>query len=142
MSTAIKVILGVVVSFVLIVIIGVVIAAYWFTTHKDQLLAGAQKTMKEGESYGRTTDNKGCVNEAFERGKRDQSMTGTISNKLFLKGCLDNSRNTPNFCAGVPKQTSFFDSVTWINEQCTKRGATGEQYCTQLFQEVQQFCYK
>ncbi|HZS49178.1 MAG TPA: hypothetical protein VFC63_29185 [Blastocatellia bacterium] len=144
MSPVAKVVIGIVVSVVLIVIVCVALAAYWFVSHKDQLskqfVEGPQKAMDEGKKYGRTTDNDGCVDKAFEKEKEDNSFGSAISNGVFLRSCLDNSKSTPNFCASVPKPTSILDSSTWLKQQCQKR-APGDQYCTQLFQQVQQFCY-
>ena len=141
MSPVAKVVIGIVISVVLVVILCVALAAWWFVSHKDQLSKQLiEGPMQDGKTFGKTTDNNGCVTEALARNKKNTSVTGTFSNDVFLESCLENSKSSPNFCGGVPKPTSFIDSTKWLSQQCQQR-APGDTHCPQLFQQVQRFCY-
>lgn len=126
---------------ILVLVVGAIAAGlYWWSQNKDALLAKGKATMEEGEDFGRTSDNRGCVDEAISRYKKEPGFTAAISSGLFETSCLDSSRPTPGFCNDVPKQTEFVRSGQWRVEQCRKVDLGSDSYCQQLFAPVQQYC--
>jgi len=124
-----------------LLIIGVVGAGvFWWMKNKDVLVARAKEVVTEGKEYGGHSDNQGCVDEGLSRYKKDPGFGSAISNSLFMNACLDASRPTPNFCDTVPKPTEFMRSAEWRREQCAHFDLSGDRYCQQLFQPIQQFC--
>jgi hypothetical protein len=123
---------------ILLLIIGA--GAYWWSQHKDEFVEAGKRSITEGKEFGKGTDNEGCLSEAISRYKQQESFSGTISAKLFLKTCLESSRPTPGFCDPVPKTTEIMKSAQWQVEQCRQAGLSSSQYCGQIFQEVQSFC--
>lgn len=141
MSKTVKIILAVCTTLVLLLVITVV-AGYFVISHygKGWMEAGERK-MKDGAEFGVRTDNKGCLAEAIRRHRADDSITGSIGNNLFLRGCLESSRKTVNFCNGVPPESEFTKSIQWRLSKCRDENLNDSQ-CGQLFAQVQSYCDK
>ncbi|MEO6393609.1 MAG: hypothetical protein ABIP75_17290 [Pyrinomonadaceae bacterium] len=133
-------------SLVVLGIIAVVIAiaagAYWWNTEGKKFVESSAKAMQEGETFGRKAENRECIPEAVDRFKQNSGIGGTISAKLFLTGCLKTSRETPNFCDGVPRRFDFTKSASWRQQRCREVGLADDPNCQQLFDAVQDHCEK
>lgn len=112
---------------------------YWWTHHSRELIQAGKDAVREGSAVGKKTDNQGCLDEALSRYRQNQGFAGGISSGLFLTGCLDASRPTPGFCDEVPKPTEFIRAAQWQIRKCEGAGLP-DQYCRQLYAQVQQFC--
>ena len=130
---------GGVIVLVVLIIIGV--GVYWVSMHGGEWLDKTKKSVAEGQDFGKGTDNQGCLAEAISRHRKDASMSSAIGTQVFLAACLPSSRETPDFCEGVPGRMEFLKSGQWQVEQCHKEGLT-DSYCPQLFAAVQNFCEK
>ncbi len=133
---------GIIISAVVIVIVGILAigaGVYWISSHSGEFLEKSKQTMAEGEKFGKSTDNQGCVTETVSRHRQDPGLSGAISTQLFLTACLRASRDTPGFCDEVPKRTEFIKSAQWQAEQCA-REKLRDSYCPQIFAQVQTFC--
>jgi len=134
-------VLLIVLTFVVVLVVGVVVAGVvWLSRNKDALLAKGRAVATEGRDFGRGTDNQGCVDEAISRYEKSPGMTGTISNAIFMRTCLESSRPTPGFCDNVPKQTEFIKTAQWRTAQCRRVGLSLDSNCQNLFTPIQQFC--
>ena len=140
MPTWMKVLLILGVLLVVLVIGGAVAVYFLARTYGPGLLEAGKQTYGEGVEYGRRTDNEGCLNETVARQARAEGLTDLIKNNVFMRACLEASRPTPGFCDGVPGRIEFIKSAGWQQQQCQRYGLSPEQQCTQLFQQVQQFC--
>lgn len=139
MSTAVKVML-IVIALILLAVFAIAgLGAYWWSQNGQRLVEGVQQARNEGLTFGRSTDNAGCLNEALSRHRAHHGFSDAISNNLFLNGCLETSRPTAGFCEGVPPSDEFGATVGWQMEQCREAGIS-DNYCGQLFQQVQQHC--
>ncbi len=131
----------IVVVIVIVLVVGVVIAGvYWISRNKDAWIAKGKEVMTEGRDFGRKSDNQGCVDESISRYKKEPGFTSTISNGIFMRGCLESSQPTLGFCDDVPKQTEFIKSAQWRVSQCTRINLEKDSNCQNLFTPVQQFC--
>lgn len=130
---------GVVIVFVVVIIIGV--AAYFISTRGGAWLEKGKQSVAEGQSFGKETDNQGCLTEALSRHRKETSMSNAIATQVFLTSCLPGSRDTPGFCDGVPGRMEFVKSGQWQVEQCRREGLR-DSYCPQLYSAVQTFCEK
>ena len=131
----------IVVVVVIVLVVGVVIAGvYWISRNKDAWIAKGKEVMTEGRDAGRKTDNQGCIDESISRYKKEPGFASTISNSLFMRGCLESSRPTPGFCDDVPRQTEFIKTAQWRLSQCTHVHLEKDNNCQNLFSPVQQFC--
>jgi hypothetical protein len=127
----------------ILLVVGVIAAGgIWFYRNKDALKAKLDTITTEARDFGKKTDNQGCVNETVSRYKAEPGITSAMSNAIFVRICLDNSRETPGFCESVPKQREFMKTSQWRKEQCQSAGLAGDSYCESLFTPVQQFCEK
>jgi hypothetical protein len=131
----------IVVVVVIMLVVGVVIAGvYWISRNKDAWIAKGKEVMTEGRDAGRKTDNQGCVDESISRYKQEPGFSSTISNAIFMRGCLESSRPTPGFCDDVPRQTEFIKTAQWRISQCRHVDLEKDNNCQNLFAPVQQFC--
>ncbi|HEV2862675.1 MAG TPA: hypothetical protein VGX48_16795 [Pyrinomonadaceae bacterium] len=113
---------------------------YFIRKYGPGVMEQGKQVMEEGETYGRRSDNEGCLTEGISRHKTADGFTELIKANLFLRACLDASRPTPGFCDGVPGRTEFIKSAQWQIEQCKSHGLSTDRQCQQIFQQVQQFC--
>jgi hypothetical protein len=141
MSGLVKGLIAVVICIILLVIAVVGTGAWWWSKNKDKYLQGAKQSATEGRDFGKTTDEKGCVGEALSRYKSNTGFAGMISAKLFVKSCLEESKQTPGYCDEVPKITEFQKLGQWQVKQCKDAGVD-DGLCPQLFAEVVTQCYK
>ena len=140
MPTGVKVVL-VIVGVVVLLIAGVAgLGVYVWKKHGPELVASGKQGMEEGRSFGEGTDNQGCVDEGVARNRKAKGFGELMKSGIFLRSCLDASRPTPNFCDGVPGALQIMKTVEWRKAQCEKYGLGQDQQCSQLFQQVQQFC--
>jgi len=127
----------------ILLVVGVIAAGgIWFYRNKDALKAKLDTVTTEARDFGKNTDNQGCVTESISRYKAEPGITSAMSNAIFVRVCLDNSRATPGFCESVPKQREFMKAAQWKKDQCQRAGLEGDSYCESLFTPVQQFCEK
>jgi hypothetical protein len=103
-------------------------------------MARAKEVATEGKNFGNGTDNQGCVDESLSRYKKDPGVTTVLSNTIFMRTCLDASRDTPGFCDEVPKSMEFIKGAEWRLKQCRQAGLQSDSNCQNLFTPVQQFC--
>jgi len=126
---------------VVLVVVGVVGAGvFWWMRNKDALMGRAKEIVAEGKDFGSHSDNQGCVDESLSRYKKDPGFGSVISNSIFMKTCLAESKSTPGFCDGVPRGTEFMKAAEWRIAQCRHYDLQNDQYCQQLWQPVQNYC--
>ena len=126
---------------------GVIGIGYWVKTNGKQFIErqmnNARANVAEGETFGATTDQQGCLKEALLKldGLSATDISGMLSNRFFFTGCLQASQATPNFCDGVPAPTEMMASVKWRAQKCVALKSKHQQ-CGNLLGEVQNFCAK
>ncbi len=126
---------------IVLLVVGVVVGGVvWWSRNKDKLVGRMKEVVTEGREFGRNTDNQGCVDENLSRYKKDPGFSSAISASLFARACLEASRPTQGFCTDVPKPTEFVKSGQWRVAQCRRVDLSGDSYCQQLFQPVQEYC--
>ena len=112
---------------------------YWWSENKDQVLGHFMEAKREGITFGRSTDNEGCLAESLQRHDTCGIFPCHFRNNLFLLGCLTESIATRRFCDDVPAKTEFAKTVTWRVSKCSETGREGS-YCHELFGTLQRFC--
>jgi hypothetical protein len=125
---------------VVVIAIGISAGIYWLSTHGGEFLEKTKESMADGRKFGKTTDNQGCVTETMSRYKQDPGFRAAFSTQIFLQGCLQASRETPGFCDNVPKRMEFMKSAQWQAQQCSQNNLLRDNYCPQIFAQVQTFC--
>ena len=145
MSRNVKLILIIGGSFLLLTMIVVGVGIYLIAQKSKGWAESSMTVMRDGEEFGKQTDEQGCLSKALTRMKKTPGLTdgfkSAIDNNLFLTGCLDTSRPTPEFCAGVPPVTEIMASVAWRAESCRKEVKQDPYgYCNNLFSAVQTHC--
>jgi len=140
MPTWLKVLLIILLIGILLVVGVIAAAGFWFYRNKDALVAKTKAIAEDARSFGENSDNQGCVNETISRYKADPGFTSAISNSIFMRICLDKSRDTAGFCDDVPKPREFMKSAQWKKDQCQRADLERDTHCQNLFTPIQQFC--
>jgi hypothetical protein len=140
MSTTGKVVIIVVICVLLFLALCIGAGIYWVSRRGPQYLEAGKKNFEEGQAFGKTSDNEGCLAETLSRHKRATGLGASISQSLFLRACLDASRPTRGFCDDVPLKTDFVRAAQWQVNQCAAHGFPQDTYCNQLFAQVQDYC--
>jgi hypothetical protein len=113
---------------------------YVWKQHGSQFVANVEQGEKAGRNFGAQTDNQGCVDEGVKRYRDAAGLTEFIKHGIFVRSCLEASRETPNFCDDVPGAFEFTKTIQWRKAQCEKYHSPGGEQCGNLFQQVQQYC--
>jgi len=125
---------------VLFVIVGVITIVSLFTNSGKELSPRDEARQHEGVEFGKTTDQRGCIDEGLKRGKKLGLLEfdAQIENEYFVRGCLESSRATPGFCDGVP--SGFWNIFNdWDKEQCEKTNVI-TPICTGVLKEQIRYC--
>ena len=139
-STAAKVGIGCLIAAVLGVLLLAGGSYFFYEYYGKDMIEAAKQTVDEGQTFGRDSDEWRCVNETLDRYRREPGMTSAIKSRIFLKSCLETSAGAAGFCDGVPGITEFTRTVSWRQEKCEQANLSGDQFCQQFFEEMQQYC--
>jgi hypothetical protein len=128
---------------VLLVILIAVVAGgvYLVSKHGGELVEKGKVALNEGETFGKGTDNDGCVDETLRRYKKEPGMGSAISSGIFVRACLERSKKTPGFCDNVPGPTEFMKSAEFRQHKCSEANLPSDSYCPGIFGEVQKYCH-
>ena len=126
-----------------LVVVGSVSILY---LNRDKLAEGIQDwtedvkgRAQEGEAFGASTDQKGCLDEALLRTEGKGSF-GAVAPSLFLAGCLNAAAPTEGFCEGSPPAGEILATVAWTRQRCAEVDRPNDQGCLHLMQAVQRLC--
>ena len=140
-----KIFLGVGCGLVLIVGLVVVIGGFIAVrTWGPQFIESTTRGDAEGREFGKTTDRQGCMKEGMERSRSKGvlDLGAGMELSIFVDSCLKVSRETPNFCDGVPSMFSF-EANDWAAGECKKAGLDPEKTaCVHILKRKHQFCNK
>lgn len=94
--------------------------------------------LEEGNNFGKTTDQNGCLQKGLSRmdDVKNPTITQLAVNGRFVNECLEVSKPVANFCQNVPKV--FVRE--WINEQCKMVGRKDDSICYVVFDEKTTYC--
>jgi len=134
MPTWAKVLLAIFAIIAALLIAAGFIGYHWVMKNKDQLMA----SRKEGAAFGRDKDAAQCIDTALS--KIDGTLTKTIAARTFVAGCLTTASGMSELCATIPPRDEFMKRAKWTLDQCRDRGTVDQQGCSQVFQEVEQYC--
>ena len=127
---------GIVLLGCLIVVAAIGVIGYGFyKTGGPEMVRNLQNANAEGTQFGKNTDKNGCMEKGFTL---KTSTTGVdLTAEEFVRGCLNSSRPTPNFCDGV---TSVLDRE-YFKVECKKVGHETDA-CEESFLAKRNYCRK
>jgi hypothetical protein len=140
MSKTVAIVLSIIGGLILLALIAVGGAGYWFYQNKEKLTQALENIGNEAKRFGAKTNNEGCLKEALARHKRANSFPERMATQNFLGICLHASEPSPGFCDGAPPQREIFKAADWANKRCSDAGMPGDPGCAQLFSAVQSYC--
>lgn len=134
-----RVMIGVAIAFALVVIVMAISLIIMLRKPGNSKQRGEEQHTA-GVEFGKTTEQRGCITEGLKRGDKLGifDISAQIENESFVKGCLETSRPTPQFCDGVP---SGWKNIVaeWDKKQCEKSKVFGP-ICEGIFKQQIYFC--
>ena len=112
---------------------------YALSRYGRQISQGANQSQTEGETFGKSSDEAGCLKEALARNKKSNSITNVVTINVFLGTCLKQSEPTQGFCEGVPSREERDKVKAWAARKCAEVGQRGLT-CEAMFQVVLTHC--
>ncbi|MFC1521529.1 hypothetical protein ACFL6Y_03885 [Elusimicrobiota bacterium] len=142
MKTFLK-IAGITLGIWLVLVVMIVAGAYFWWMHKgDLFVEEAVSAADEAKEFSKHIDQDACVLEAITRLKTSDGLLYEVNNRVFLKYCLEEAKPRDGFCKGVPKRKEIVRSVSWALATCREYGRPNDQPCTRLVRMIQEHCYK
>ncbi|MFL6375037.1 MAG: hypothetical protein ACJ73D_10245 [Pyrinomonadaceae bacterium] len=125
---------------ILLIVLAGALGGYWYY----RFITNNENAYSAGVDFGKTTDNRGCVNESvrqFAAYKETGFLIRIEQLQIghFTTGCLGTSQPTPKFCSNVPKDT-FLDRLKYTVEQCRAAGLRDGGPCNEIFKSVVVYC--
>lgn len=111
----------------------------------NEIAAQGEIVMAEGESYGLSSDQDGCLEASLDKAA---ACTGGVMEKgtcqgmsqVFMQGCLNTGSASAGFCDGAPSPEAIMDTVNWGVAQCEAAGRSSEQSCANVQQTRAEWC--
>ena len=105
----------------------------------DNWMEGMDEHRQQGEEFGTTVDEQGCLDEALSR--TDGKGTSTaIAAGVFMRGCFESAQATEGFCDEAPSESEILATVTWSQQRCATLGRVNDQACISVMQIMQNYC--
>lgn len=137
-----KIVLAAVAALVILVV-AVGFGAYWyFTSHKDELMAMGKKAREEAESFAVGKDASQCVDESLRRAAACDGFICEGGVQIFLDACTEKAAASPELCTSAPPADEIMRSAQWSLDECKRRGYAESQRCSNILQRVQKYCAK
>lgn len=135
------VIIGGAAAFLLVALIAVIFLASWLIGD-----GGLEESRIQGTDFGKTTDYAGCQAQGISRIRNLSvfEITESVKAQYFVKGCLETSRPSADFCRDVPTEMQdIWARDGWKDEQCEKLGWTEmSPNCRAVMRARLEFCEK
>jgi hypothetical protein len=134
------VLFGMVVGGIVLVVGGF---AWWIHANKDRLAGMAREADTASTEFAASHDQDACVGEGLKKSEACDGIMCEASAKLFVERCIPKASPSPGFCDGVPSSGEIMKTVSWIQDECKKRGKpSDDQKCQRLMQAVPPACHK
>lgn len=112
---------------------------YALSRYGKEIGEQAKQSQTDGENFGRSTNEAGCLKEALERKKKNSSITNIVSINVFLGTCLKEAEPSPGFCEDVPPRGEKEQIKAWTARKCAETGQA-DITCQAMFQVVLAHC--
>lgn len=98
-----------------------------------------------GESYGRGTDQQGCIDESLRQFRSFGENTYRVRLRqmhiaAFTNACLSTAAETKGFCEAVPPRTEYLKALEWTINKCKSAGVDPDGPCNAIFAEIEKKC--
>ena len=134
------VVLGVAVLGIGLVVGGIV---WWVHANKDRLVAMGREAETSAAEFAASHDQDACVGEGLKKTDACDGIMCEAQTKIFLEKCIQRATPTPGFCEDVPPSSEIMKTVSWVQEQCRRRGRPADdQRCTRLMQGIPPACHR
>ena len=144
MKKGVKIFLGVGCGLLLLGTVVVVLGIIGLNYLEKRVTESTAKYEVEGREFGKTRDQRACMDEGMRRSKSVGviDMGAALALATIVDACLENSRPTPNFCDGVPSFWSLKETE-WGKVECRRAGIDPEKTgCIHVTKRKHQFCSK
>jgi hypothetical protein len=141
MRESVKIVLIVTGAIVLALAVVATAIGWMWHSYAPDLIESATNAIKLGKQEGKRLAEAQCLADAIQRHKNPENLNigASVNDNLRMRGCLDVSRISAEFCTEVPAKDSILDAAVWGAKRCSAEGLS-DPYCGNLFQQVVQYC--
>ena len=109
----------------------------------DQMIADGEAAVAEGEAFGATTSQDGCVDEGLRRldACGDLEVMCQAMNTVWTQACLGSAAPVAGFCDGVPSTDDIMETATWRTSRCIDEGYAEDTRCQNIVSAIQEHCH-
>ncbi|SIS39867.1 hypothetical protein [Neptunomonas antarctica] len=113
----------------------------WLVGFNQERTAKALQFKQNGAAFGRDNSQQDCLDRSLSQFDGCLGFSCTVNHGLFLKACLSEAAETPDFCKGVPEyhEKATEDDKSWVKYYCWDHDIRGEG-CRLLMKQQQYFC--
>lgn len=115
---------------------------WWLNSNKARFEEIGKRAKADAAQFAATHDGAQCLQEALRRLNGTDGIMAQAEVKVFLSTCMDEARESPGMCDGVPPSGEIMRTATWAVARCTQLGRSGDQPCSQLVTAIQKHCDK
>ena len=132
-------------SLTLIIVLAITSAGLWWWKNGDDFLVGlkvqSKEKFEEGQRTGRGSNPADCLQNAVGRAENCPSngLLCEANARIFMKGCLSESRTFTQFCEGLPPYEERIARINWAIEACARLGKPSER-CGRVVNEASVLC--
>ncbi len=138
MKKGTKIILGVLGGVGLLIVLALGTVAWWFNSHKDELIQQGKVLIAEGAAAGKQSSGDECVAMAMKRMRPNDGIMDQVRLQVYLKSCLKEAHGTLSYCQDAPPLNEIMKTVAWRQATADALGlASGEN---PIVKAIQQHC--
>ena len=123
------------------IILAIAGGSFWWHKHGAEMLEQGHAQQAAGRRFGQSAAANACVDEALRQHKQHGAqMTTTITEGVFLGGCLETASRVPDLCASNTDPT-IMGTARWLNGICVAHGLN-DSYCPNVLQPLRNRCQR
>ena len=128
-------------SVLAVVLIMVLTTVIWWHIKSDDLKTAARDAANAGFAIGKDKDENQCLTASFIRmnDPAKQNATAAMVEGFWVAGCLESAKPSPQFCDGMPVDSSPITIGQWARGYCVKKG-NNNPYCGGSLSMVPRHC--
>lgn len=128
-----------------VLVLAIAAAMLWWHSHGDAVLAGLREgatvAIEQGKQLGLGSDHHACLDQATARAETcgTADLLCEVNAGLFMKACLENTRDKATYCATVPAEDEIMATALQSVQTCADLNRPTER-CARVVREGQKAC--
>lgn len=138
-------------SSVLCGIVFIIIGYSYWSNHKNEITNAAKGVLdkasetvqvrkQEGEKFGKTSTQRGCLDQSINLATKCEDAWCHRSLKFFLESCLLTASRDGEFCSNMPSETNFIKLTKMGLSECKDYDRETMETCGRLMAQAASTC--